>query len=160
VHEATGDYIRRHWDKCTGYEKNYYRFVENVKKLRYEEAIRELEKNIMLDPRDLTSIHESAHFWLGINRPEEAAERYQPLFEEYKIFGERLHTNMYRNYFDALNRLDRQKEVIELSNRFTQEDYLRMGWDGRLQLALNLIITGPGRMLYTYLKISKSPRRF
>jgi TolB-like protein len=140
VHAATGRYIRDHWNECTAYEKNYVNFVENVKRHRYEAAARELDKNIALDSRDLSSIHESAHFWLGVNRPEETVLHYQDLFEHYDLYGKSLNVNMYRNYFDALNRLGRQKEVIRLSEIFEAEDYFRMGWHGRTQLVRSFLM--------------------
>jgi hypothetical protein len=142
VHEATRIYIRENWDVCTEYEQNYFNFVEKIKQHRYEAAARELDKNISLDSKDLASIHESAHTWLGVNRPEEAVKRYQPIFDQYEVFGSRLSNSMYRNYFDALNRLGRQEEVLELSDEFDEDDYLRMEWDGRSQFVRSLLIAG------------------
>jgi hypothetical protein len=113
--------------------------VEHAKQNRRKDAVRELDKNILLDSRDLASIHESAHFWLGINRPDEAVIRYHPLFDAYEVFGSKMHGAVYRNYFDALNRLNRHHEVVEMAERFQERDYLRMNGGARLQLVRSLM---------------------
>jgi len=153
VHEATRRYIKDHWDACTEFERNYFNFVENTKAHRYEAAARALDKNIRLDPLDLYSIHESAHFWLGINRPEEAAKRYEPLFDQYDVFKERLNGNIYRNYFDALNRLNRSMEVLELVLGFEAEDFQRMHSGSRSQLVRSLLKLGDYKQLELVLNL-------
>lgn len=145
VHDEAGRYIREHWKECTEFEKNYFTFVENVKKKMYEAAASALDENLRLDPRDITSIHESAHFWLGVNRPDKAVERYKTLFDQFEVFRERLNGNMYRNYFDALNRMGREKDVTDLMEKFEAEDLHRMGYAGRTQLVRALLSQGdPG----------------
>jgi len=153
VHEANRRYIKDHWDGCTEFERNHFDFVENTKAHRYEAAARALDENIRLDPWDLSSIHESAHFWLGINRPDEAAKRYEPLFDQYDVFKERLGGNIYRNYFDALNRLNRSKVVLELVLGFEAEDFRRMHAGSRSQLVRSLLTLGDYKQLERVLNL-------
>lgn len=153
VHEITRRYIEDHWNECTEFERNHFKSVENMKAHRYEAAARALDENIRLDPWDLSSIHQSAHIWLGINRPEEAAKRYESLFDQYDVFKEGLSGNIYRNYFDALNRLNRSKEVLELALGFEAEDFRRMHSGSRSQLVRSLLKLGDYKQLERVLNL-------
>ena len=60
--QQTRQYILDNWDICAPYEKSYFRFVENMSAIRFEDALKVLEENLSLDPQDLSILFLTSQF--------------------------------------------------------------------------------------------------
>ncbi len=118
LYHATATYVKQQWSRCTEFEKNYFIFAESSKKGDFEAAQNAINKNFQLDPNDLGILHLSAYAYLLVNKPLAAVNRYKTVFDQHEIYKSQLFSNMYNAYYYALNRLGRQKEVIEFEQKF------------------------------------------
>lgn len=116
-YNTASQYIKQHWDRCTEFEQNFFLFTERYKEANYRGALEAIRKNYELDPQDLTMRHHLAYTYLDLNQPGKTAELFDPIFSQYDIYGDRITWQSHDAYFQALNRLGRQKEVIALEEK-------------------------------------------
>ena len=147
LYENTRAYILAHWDECSEYEKNFFNFIASQANKDYPAALKALNDNYRLDPRDLTMLHESAYFYLFLNYPQATVDRYQPLFEQYDIYKEKLIGNSYFTYFDALNRLGRHRDIIDFTANLPAETFKNMGGHSRNEIFRALMMEGDRKLL-------------
>jgi len=120
LYHATATYVKQQWSKCTEFEKNYFIYAESSKRGDYEAAQNAINKNFHLDPKDLGIIHMSAYAYLMVNRPLATVNRYKTVLDQHEIYKDQISSNSYNAYFYALNRLGRQKEVIEFDEKLQE----------------------------------------
>jgi hypothetical protein len=84
------------------------------------------------------TIHFSAYAYLMVNRPLAAVNRFKTVFDQYEIFKDQLPRNMYNAYYYALNRLGRQKEVIEFDEKLQESQHNQTEVIRALMLEKNL----------------------
>ena len=141
--QQTRQYILDNWDRCTSYEKSYFRFVEHMAAIRYEDALKALEENLSLDPQNLSILFLSAQFYHGLNQSEKALDLLYPLFENYSKYRDKLVTQeIYSIYFSILLSLGKSREIKELISELEAEDYRKMGEWGRYQIFRALVLEG------------------
>ena len=138
LYQSTSTYVKQHWNKCTEFEKNYFIFAESSKRGDYESALNAINKNFQLDPNDLGTIHFSAYAYLMVNRPLAAVNRYKVVFDKHEIYKDQIISNMYNAYYYALNRLGRQKEVIEFDEKLQESQHNQKQVIRALMLEKNL----------------------
>jgi len=125
--EQARSYISDHWDECTQFEKNGSNFVSYGNQKRYKEALEALNANFELDPLDPMVIHESAFFYLCLNQPEKAAERFEILFSDHETFKEIIIPNSYYHYLEALNRSGESRKAMDFAQSFkNDQDVIRI----------------------------------
>ncbi|TFH26144.1 MAG: hypothetical protein E4G98_07360 [Promethearchaeota archaeon] len=123
LYRASATYLRQQWSKCTEFEKNYFIFAESSQKGDYETAQNAINKNFQLDPNDMGIIHVSAYAYLLVNQPLAAVNRFKVVFDKHEIYKDQINSNSYNAYYYALNRLGRQKEVIEFDEKLQESQY-------------------------------------
>ena len=138
LYRATATYLKQQWSKCTEFEKNYFIFAESSKRGDYEAALNAINKNFQLDPNDLGIIHMSAYAFLFVNQPLAAVNRYKVVFDKHEIYKDQISSNMYNGYYYALNRLGRQKEVIEFDEKLQESQHNQKEVIRALMLEKNL----------------------
>jgi len=141
--QQTRQYILDNWDRCTPYEKSYFRFVEHMAATRYEDALKALEENLSLDPKDISILYLTAQYHHGLYQSEQALNILAPIFENYSKYREKLVTQeIYSLYFSILISLGKSREVEEFISKLEAEDYRKMGMWGRYQLFRALLLEG------------------
>jgi len=141
--QQTKKYILDNWDICTPYEKSYFRFVEHMSAIRYEDAVKALEENLSLDPQNLSVLFLTAQFHHGLNQSEKALDLLGPLFEDYSKYREKLVTQeIYSIYFSILLSLGKSRDIKDFISELDAEDYRKMGLWGRYQLFRALLLEG------------------
>jgi len=138
LYHASATYVKQQWSKCTEYEKNFFIFAESSHREDYEAAVNAINKNFHLDPNDLGIIHFSAYAYIIANRPLEAVNRYKTVFDQYEIYKDQISSNSYNAYFYALNRIGRQKEVLEFDEKLQESQHNRKEVIRALMLEKNL----------------------
>ncbi len=141
--QQTRQYILDHWDECSPYERSYFQFVEHMIAVRYEDALKALEENLRLDPRDLSVLFLTAQFNQNLRHSEKARELMAPLFEDYARYRDKLTTQeIYELYFDILISLGKSREIKAFISELDAEDYRKMGLWGRYQVFRALLMEG------------------
>jgi len=141
--QQTRQYILDNWDICTPYEKSYFRFVENMSVIRYEDALKALEENLSLDSHDLSVLLLTAQFYHGLNQSEKALDLLGPLFEDYSKYREKfVIQEFYSFYFGILLSLGNSREIKEFISELDAKDYRKMGVKGRYQVFRALLLEG------------------
>jgi len=139
--QQTRQFILDNWDICTPYEKSYFRFVEHMNAIRYEDALKALEENLSLDPQNISVLYLTAQFHHGLNQSEKALDLLDPLFENYSKYREKLVIQeIYSTYFSILLSLGYSREIKEFISELDAEDYRKMGLWGRYQIFRALLL--------------------
>ncbi len=142
-------YVKKHWGRCTEFEKNFFNFTASHGEGNYQSALDAINKNYQLDPKDLDMIHHSAYTYLYLNQPEKAVDRLDEVFKHYELYKDRLMGQSIDAYLYALNRLGRHKEVI----KFVKEK--EPSYQNTSQYIRALMIEGDFQTIRTNMEIIK-----
>ncbi|MFC2123229.1 adenylate/guanylate cyclase domain-containing protein [Bacteroidota bacterium] len=140
IYRSSRKYVLDHWEKCTDFGKNLFNYSEFRRKQNYEEAANAIEKNLELDPKDLAMLHTAGYFRSFLNYTEKSVEIYQTIFDNFDIYQDKILGVSYYHYFDVLNRLGRQDEVIDFALEQPIEILNDMGYYGRPEIVRSLLL--------------------
>ncbi|NRB46730.1 MAG: hypothetical protein HRU41_03590 [Saprospiraceae bacterium] len=113
--EANSAYIKNHWNQCTRYEQNIFRFAEAISIGDYEKAFVALDENFQADEKDYLMMHESSYILSdALNRPATAAARYGQFFDAAEVYESRLENASFMEYTHALNRIGAFEKTVDL----------------------------------------------
>lgn len=107
-------WINKRWNKCTTYEKNWFREAFALWEGDYTTAFQAMDANYQIHPEDMLTLHESGFVAVaGLNRPDIAVERYERIFNHLDIYKDQILDHSFRYYFLALNRLGAHSKVSD-----------------------------------------------
>ena len=114
IYQADKAFVEDRWDRCTDYEKNWFRVAVFAWEANNKGALEAHEALYQLDSNDYHTIHQTAYAALnGNNMPFRAIQIYERLFSNIELYQDQILPWSFRHYTDALNRIGEHKTVTD-----------------------------------------------